>query len=71
MGGRQHSRQGMTIANFNKENMDRIRLLRRSTNAKLDGLSKTFIVVDLTLFQPYMSLGYPEVTRERVLCKWR
>ena len=25
------------------------------------GISKTFNVVDLTLFQPYMSLGYPEV----------
>ena len=26
-------------------------------------ISKTFNVVDLTLFQPYMSLGYPEITR--------
>ena len=25
-------------------------------------ISKTFNVADLTLFQPYMSLGYPEIT---------
>ena len=30
-------------------------------------ISKIFKVVDLTLFQPYMSLGYPKVTRGRVL----
>ena len=24
------------------------------------GISKTFNVVDLTLFKPYMNLGYPE-----------
>ena len=27
------------------------------------GISKTFNVADLTLFQPYMILGYPKVTR--------
>ena len=26
-------------------------------------ISKTFNVVDLILFQPYMSLGYPKITR--------
>ena len=35
------------------------------------GISKTFNVVDFTLFQPYMSLGYLEVTRGRVFRKWR
>ena len=34
-------------------------------------ISKTFNVVDLTLFKPYMSLGYQEITQERVLWKWR
>ena len=34
-------------------------------------ISNFFNVVDITLFQPYMSLGYSEVTRERVLRKWR
>ena len=34
-------------------------------------ISKTFNVVDLTLFQPYMSLWYPEITRGQVLRKWR
>ena len=34
-------------------------------------ISKTFNVVDLTLFQSYMSLGYSETTRGRVLWKWR
>ena len=35
------------------------------------GISKTFNVVDLTLFQSYMSLRYPEITQGRVLRKWR
>ena len=30
-------------------------------------ISKIFKVIDLTLFQPYMSLGYPKVTLGRVL----
>ena len=34
-------------------------------------ISKIFNVVDLTLFQPYMSPGYPEVTRGRDRRKWR
>ena len=34
-------------------------------------ISKTFNVVDPSLFQPHMSLGYPKVTRVRVLRKWR
>ena len=34
------------------------------------GISKTFNVAYLTLFQPYMILGYPKVTRGRVLRKW-
>ena len=32
-------------------------------------ISKIFNVVDLTFFQPYMSLGCLEVTRGRVFCK--
>ena len=35
------------------------------------GVSKTFNVVDLILFQPYMSLEYPELTQGQVLHKWR
>ena len=35
------------------------------------GISKTFNVADLTLFQPYMSLEYLEITRGRILRKWR
>ena len=34
-------------------------------------ISNTFNVVDLTLFQLYMSLGYLEITQGRVLRKWR
>ena len=34
-------------------------------------ISKIFNVTDPTLFQPHMTLRYPEVTRGRVLCKWR
>ena len=35
------------------------------------GISKIFNAADPTLFQPHMSLGYSEVTRGRVLHKWR
>ena len=79
MDGGQHSRQGMTIASFNKESMDRTKLLRRLTTINVYmvdlpnwmGISKTFNVVDLILFQSYMTLGYPEVTQGQVPHKWR
>ena len=34
-------------------------------------ISNIFNVIDFTLFQPYMSFGYPKVTQGRVLHKWR
>ena len=58
------------MASFNKKKYGSCQIVKKiNKNAYVVDLpswmwiSKIFNVVDPTLFQPYMSLGYPKVTR--------
>ena len=57
----------MAIGSFNKKKCELCKIVQKTNdNAYMVdlpnsmGISKTFIVADITLFQPYISLGYPE-----------
>ena len=79
MGGRHHSRQGMTIySKLQQRKYGSYHIVKKiNNNAYVVDLPSwmwvlnIFNVAYLTLFQLYRSLGYPEVTRGIVIRKWR